>query len=278
MPTINAGASATVALPAGQTMAFNFGAGTAQVVPTEPASVAPPLVNVTVGATVGPFEQPVSVFVRALQFTDYEVRTPADILDRTGRAVLSAVVLPTLADLTTAATAGALVPGTTYTVGLARYRALSATEFQLERTMWKDAAGGAPRTVTGTLTETTIFSRTIPVEFFHPNVTLWVEPFWTYTNNANNKIIRVRVGGQIIHQATATTTNNWYRPTILQWRNSLTAQIARSLGDTSIFANSGNNAPTYTIDPSSGVLVEVSFQLANIADSATLEVMRIIAE
>lgn len=278
MPTINAGASATVALPAGQTLAFNFGAGTAQVVPPEPASVAPQVEPITVGATVGPFDQPVSVFMVASQFTDYEFRTASDILDRSGRMVGASVMLPTLAQLITEAAAGRLIPGATYNVGGARYRALSATEYMIEQTRWVDSAGGVPRTVTGTLTETTIFSRTIPAEFFHPTVTLWMSPFWTYTNNANNKIIRVRAGGQIIHQATATATTNWYRPTLMQWRNSLTAQIARSLGDTTVFANSANAVVNTTIDPSSGVLIEVSFQLANVADSATLEAMEIRVE
>lgn len=90
MPIINAGASATVALAAGQTLAFRLGTGTAQVVPPEPASVAPTIVPVAVGTTVGPFDQAVSVFVVASQLVDYELWQARDVLARDGSLALTA--------------------------------------------------------------------------------------------------------------------------------------------------------------------------------------------
>ncbi len=54
------------------------------------------------------------------------------------------------------------------------------------------------------------------------NSVLQIEPLWTFTNSANNKILKVRIGGLEIYSATRTTSVKEAPLIILANRNSLT--------------------------------------------------------
>lgn len=105
-----------------------------------------------------------------------------------------------------------------------------------------------------------------------PNSILQIEPLWTYTNSANNKIVKVKVGGSTIYTATRTTTVKEGPLIVLANRNSLASQI-QPYDNTYITAGSGAPA-TYTIDFSAAVDVEITGQRANGADTLKLEYFR----
>lgn len=126
-------------------------------------------------------------------------------------------------------------------------------------------------TVSSGTSEVVLWSYTIPKSLFTPNSRVWLEGFWTYTNNANNKILKARFGGQNVIQLTATTTARWFRNTLIANRNSLASQLAFDVGSTGIYGNTATAPLALTVDTSNDVLVEFTGQPQTGGDSVTLE-------
>ena len=106
------------------------------------------------------------------------------------------------------------------------------------------------------------------------NSILQVEPLWTFTSSANNKIVKVRLGGATVYNAARTTSVKEAPLIVLANRNSLMSQIQPyDYG----YGAAGTGAPaTYAIDFSRPVDVEITGQLANSGDSLKLEYFRVL--
>lgn len=112
----------------------------------------------------------------------------------------------------------------------------------------------------------------IPAGTLGVNSILQIEPLWTFTSSANNKILSVKVGDSTIYSATRTTSVMEAPLIVLANRNSVASQIAPYTGD---YITAGTVAPsTYTIDFSKDQVVFITGQRANSGDSLKLEYYR----
>ena len=104
------------------------------------------------------------------------------------------------------------------------------------------------------------------------NSILQIEPLWTFSSSANNKICKVRVGGVLVYSATRTTSTREAPLIVLANRNSLSSQIQPY--DTA-YITAGSGAPaTYAIDFSVTTTIEIMGQRAAAGDALTLEYYR----
>ena len=135
-------------------------------------------------------------------------------------------------------------------------------------------ASAVATSVTGTLSETTLATVTIPGGAIGANGVVRVTMLWTYTNNANNKIWRLRlngIGGTAIVGITRTTSAGDLDQRIIWNRNSQSSQVAFSSSTTPAFTNTAGAPLTAAIDTSTARDLVFTGNLANIADSITLE-------
>ena len=98
----------------------------------------------------------------------------------------------------------------------------------------------------------------IPAGTLGVNSILQIEPLWTFASSANNKILKVKVGGPTIYSATRTTSVKEAPLIVLANRNSLASQIPPY---DNAYVTAGSGAPaTYTIDFSVNNTVEITGQ------------------
>jgi hypothetical protein len=115
----------------------------------------------------------------------------------------------------------------------------------------------------------TITARTLGV-----NSILQIEPLWTFTSSANNKILKVKIGSSTVYSATRTTFVKEGPLVVLANRNSLASQIQPYDNN---YMTAGSGAPaTYAIDFSVNVTVQITGQRANAGDALTLEYYRVL--
>jgi hypothetical protein len=112
----------------------------------------------------------------------------------------------------------------------------------------------------------------IPAGTLGVNSILQIEPLWTFTNSANNKILGVKIGDVTVYSATRTTSVAEAPLIVLANRNSVSSQIA-PYSDNYIAAGAAAPA-TYTIDFSKDQIVFITGQRANSGDTLTLEYYR----
>jgi hypothetical protein len=133
------------------------------------------------------------------------------------------------------------------------------------------AQSGVASSVTGTTAETTLASITIPGGMMGPNGMLRIRTFWSYTNSANNKNLRVNFGGTVLLNSNQTTTATAWEDTIISNRGALNSQG----GVSRITSNSGNTSIVGVIavaaDTSTDKVVAFSAILASAAETITLE-------
>lgn len=100
----------------------------------------------------------------------------------------------------------------------------------------------------------------IPAGTLGVNSILQIEPLWTFASSANNKILKVNVGGATVYSATRTTSAKEAPLVVLANRNSLGSQI-QPYDNSYVTAGSGVPA-TYAIDFSMNVIVQITGQRA----------------
>lgn len=112
----------------------------------------------------------------------------------------------------------------------------------------------------------------IPAGTLGVNSILQIEPVWTFTNSANNKILSVKVGEVTIYSATRTTSVVEAPLIVLANRNSVKSQITPYSG---AYVTAGTVAPTtYAIDFSKDQVVFITGNRANSGDTLKLEYYR----
>lgn len=131
--------------------------------------------------------------------------------------------------------------------------------------------------VTGTTSETTVYSYTIPAGTMGVNSSLHIPFILTWTNNANAKTFRIRINGTVVAQYGPTTNATGRFYFIISNRNSLSSQITG--GASSQSTNLGFNAAitggagTYSFDFSQSQTITFTIQLGNSADAAAFEML-----
>lgn len=124
---------------------------------------------------------------------------------------------------------------------------------------------------TGNTTETVLATITVPANRMGKNGRLKITAHWSYSNNANNKITRVRFDGLQMVAATNTTTAQQRTQIEICNRNSLSAQIVSIPGLAAGFGTTATAVLTQTVDTSADRNITLTAQLADGADSVTLE-------
>ena len=124
-------------------------------------------------------------------------------------------------------------------------------------------------TVEEILDFSTIFGGTLGV-----NSVLQIEPLWTFTSSANNKVLKIKIGETTVYSATRTTSVKEAPLIVLANRNSLISQIQPYDGN---YVTAGSSSPAiYSIDFSLDNPVQFTGQRENSGDTLTLEYYRIL--
>lgn len=125
--------------------------------------------------------------------------------------------------------------------------------------------------LTGTTSITTLATITIPAGLIGANGKVKFYPLWSNTNNANTKTLRVVLNGATTVY-TGTSQHNAHNSGLLILRNfnSETAQRMSS-GMTAGLGSSAGSIAATTVNTTVPVTVAITGQLANSADTMTLE-------
>ena len=125
--------------------------------------------------------------------------------------------------------------------------------------------------LTGTTSVTTLATITIPAGLIGTNGKVKFYPLWSNTNNANTKTLRVVLNGATTVY-TATSLNSVHNSGLLILRNFNSETTQRmSSGMVAGLGSSTGSVAASTIDTTVPVTVAVTGQLANSADTMTLE-------
>lgn len=130
---------------------------------------------------------------------------------------------------------------------------------------------GTAASVTGTTTETTLATITIPAGAMGPNGQVEIIPLFSFTSSANNKTVKATFGGTTYYSQVY-TANTGIQPIIrITNRNSASSQV----GAPSASANGLNGfttaMTTSTVNTGSSVTVTITGTLANTGETITLE-------
>lgn len=148
----------------------------------------------------------------------------------------------------------------------------AAAEIQPEPDRGWQIAGQSSVAVahTGDTNETTLATITIPANRLGKNGRMRITAQFSYTNSANNKIIRVRFGNTQFYAATLTTTTHTKVIVDIGNRNSASSQVGGSLVAAGV-GSSASTMPTGTVDTTADRNVTLTGQLANTGETVTLE-------
>ena len=125
--------------------------------------------------------------------------------------------------------------------------------------------------LTGTTSATTLATITIPAGLIGANGKVKFYPLWSNTNNANAKTLRVVLNGATTVY-TGTSQNSVHNSGLLILRNFNSESVQRmSSGMVAGFGSTTGSIAASTIDTTVPVTVTVTGQLANSADTMTLE-------
>lgn len=128
--------------------------------------------------------------------------------------------------------------------------------------------------VTNTLTETALATIAIPAGAMGPNGILRITALYSYTNSANLKTMRFRLGGIggtafVDTQNTTTVSQPFQR--IIQNRASQASQVAFPSVTGNSFASSTASPATGTINTALAQDLVITGQMAALAETITLE-------
>ena len=137
-------------------------------------------------------------------------------------------------------------------------------------------ATGVAASHTGDTSETVLANISLPAGAMGANGVVRVTALWTYTNSANNKTLRVRLGGLsgAAFQANVVSTSNvGVTQRTIHNRNSLASQVGFNATAPASFTTVGSGSPpaTGTVDTSVAQTIVLTGQLANAGETVTLE-------
>lgn len=134
--------------------------------------------------------------------------------------------------------------------------------------------------LTGSTAKTSLYEVLIPAGAVGPFSTLEIRPFWSYTNSANNKILRAEIGPSAASTAVVwdrtRTTSTAEAPHILLANRGVTnlqLMLHSSLGDAG--TSMSTNYAQYTVDFSVDNTLFIYGQLANSGETLKLDALRV---
>lgn len=134
------------------------------------------------------------------------------------------------------------------------------------------ASSSVPRSFTGTLVETELAKIVIPGGLMGPDGELRIKQLWTFTNSANNKTMRVYMGGVMYQQQVLTTQTPLQGNTTIANRGSNNSQAGVSTNIHGVSAaTSSLGFVTGAVNTSIDQIISITGILANIADTLTLQ-------
>ena len=137
---------------------------------------------------------------------------------------------------------------------------------------WRGLAASASQVShTGDTDETTLATITIPAGVMGANGLLRVTTLWTTTNNANNKTQRIKLGSSEFLAYVATTEASHQHLTVIRNRGAQNSQVGAAKAAANAFDLSTSAVATASIDTSAQASLSITGQLANAADTITLE-------
>lgn len=136
------------------------------------------------------------------------------------------------------------------------------------------ALSGALVALNGSTIETALATYTLPGNTMGPNDALLFLPFWSFTNGADDKTLKVRaggIGGTAISSNLLTT--NQILQTFVLWRaaNSMTSQKGFNAGSQSGLGASTGGVTTTTLNMANDQDFVFTGQLENGADTLNLQ-------
>lgn len=130
--------------------------------------------------------------------------------------------------------------------------------------------------VTGTTAETSLRTFTLTAGTMGPTDYLHIMVHWEMTNNANNKTFRLNFGGTSYINYQVASQAGVQRHARIYNRNSTTSQIGSTTANSQIGYGLIATPTTSSVDTSSDVVIEVTGQLANAADTLSLRAFTIL--
>lgn len=133
------------------------------------------------------------------------------------------------------------------------------------------AASAVAQSITGTLTETTLASGTIPAGTLGANGQVDIVALWSHTNSANNKTLRVKFGGTNFMAVVTTTTGVDQTYTRIANRGVTNSQIGFIAASSTGFSAIAGSNVTASVDTTADVTLLITGQLALGSETITLE-------
>lgn len=125
--------------------------------------------------------------------------------------------------------------------------------------------------VTGTLTETTLATITIPANAMGVNGAIRITPLFSYTNSANTKRLRIKFAGNEYWNLPVTTTASSQSITMIRNRNAANSQVGMALAVNSGLSQATTAVVTSAVDTTTDQPLTITAQLANTGETITLE-------
>ena len=147
---------------------------------------------------------------------------------------------------------------------------MATKNYKLLGVPWTVAQSAVAFPLTGSTSETTLATITIPGGSMGPNGRCIVTVLLSSTNNANAKTLKVKFGGTFFANYSLASTAASRVRVDLSNRNSLSSQIG-GVASVSGFGGSAGSAVPGSIDTSSDVTVLITGQLGVGTDTVTLE-------
>lgn len=133
-----------------------------------------------------------------------------------------------------------------------------------------DQAATAGNSVTGTASETTLATINIAAGAMGANGKIEVNADFSYTNSANAKTLRIKLGGTTLWSGTPTATTGLAVRLTIRNRNAANSQRWRAQHVLSS-GTWGDSSGTAAIDTASATTITITAQLANTGETITLE-------
>lgn len=171
--------------------------------------------------------------------------------------------------------ASSITAGWTGTLAIARGGTAAATAVAAANnlaTCYNLAASAVQVAHTGTTSETTLATITVPAGAMGANGWLEINTIWTYTNSANVKTWRVRFGGAagtIWQSVAATTTATVMNFAKIHNRNSAASQVGTAVG--AVWNATTATPVTDTLNTAIAQDIVISGQLATAAETIAIE-------
>lgn len=136
------------------------------------------------------------------------------------------------------------------------------------------AMTGASNSVTGTVNETTLATYTVPANTVGANDALLIIPIWTYTNSANNKIMKIYLGGlsgTLYLNTTFTTSALFQHIIMIRAANATNSQKGFNNGSQSGIGSSTGSIATSARDMTVAQDIVFTGTLANTGETIALQ-------